>query len=137
MATTRGSLPGTWASPGACLVLSTNSSTRMTCPCSNLLLICEGRGCSVVVHQQCYGVARIPKGRWLCDACTDKLSPAAANCACCPVVGGALRKVSEDIVERGAWMVPHKCSPQEEFTWHCWVLRCGGSPAVLHTHIQW
>ncbi|GAB4818775.1 hypothetical protein N2152v2_005821 [Parachlorella kessleri] len=59
----------------------------------NLLLICEGRGCSVVVHQQCYGVAKVPKGRWLCDACADKLSPAAPNCACCPVVGGALRAV--------------------------------------------
>ncbi len=65
----------------------------MACYCSNLLLICEGRGCSVVVHQQCYGVAKVPKGRWLCDACADKLSPAASNCACCPVVGGALRAV--------------------------------------------
>lgn len=43
---------------------------------------------------QCYGVSKVPKGKWLCDACKAKLSTAAPNCACCPVVGGAVRKVS-------------------------------------------
>lgn len=59
----------------------------------NAVLLCEGRGCQVAVHQQCYGVPKVPKGKWLCDACKAKMDPKAANCACCPVVGGALRKV--------------------------------------------
>jgi hypothetical protein len=67
------------------------------------MLLCEGAGCSVAVHQQCYGVAKIPKSKWLCDACKDKLSPSAANCACCPVVGGALRKVGGRAAPEAEW----------------------------------
>lgn len=61
----------------------------------NAILLCEGRDCEVAVHQHCYGVAQVPKGKWLCDGCKAKLDPTAANCALCPVVGGAVRKVAK------------------------------------------
>ena len=60
---------------------------------NNVILLCEGPGCVTAVHQLCYGVADVPEGTWLCDGCEAGLDPAAANCACCPCVGGALRKV--------------------------------------------
>ncbi|DBA66785.1 hypothetical protein WJX79_010198 [Trebouxia sp. C0005] len=59
----------------------------------NEILLCDGEGCDVAVHQACYAVARVPRGKWYCDACKDKLDLAKPNCVCCPVVGGALRKV--------------------------------------------
>jgi hypothetical protein len=49
--------------------------------------------CSVAVHQLCYGVAKVPQGKWLCDGCKAKLKPGASNCCVCPVVGGAVKKV--------------------------------------------
>ncbi|KAL4452519.1 hypothetical protein ABPG75_008181 [Micractinium tetrahymenae] len=63
-------------------------------PEDNVILLCEGKGCSVAVHQLCYGVHAVPEGEWLCDACKAKLKPAAANCCICPVVGGAVKKVT-------------------------------------------
>ena len=62
--------------------------------CRNEILLCDGEGCDVAVHQACYAVARVPRGKWYCDACKDKLDLSKPNCVCCPVVGGALRKVS-------------------------------------------
>lgn len=59
----------------------------------NPILLCEGEGCSVAVHINCYGLRGVPEGSWLCDACAAGLDPAAANCCCCPIVGSALRKV--------------------------------------------
>ncbi|KAL3158682.1 hypothetical protein ABBQ32_011424 [Trebouxia sp. C0010 RCD-2024] len=59
----------------------------------NEILLCDGEGCDVAVHQACYAVARVPRGKWYCDACKDKLDLSKPNCVCCPVVGGALRKV--------------------------------------------
>ncbi|DBB02002.1 hypothetical protein WJX77_007509 [Trebouxia sp. C0004] len=59
----------------------------------NEILLCDGEGCDVAVHQACYAVARVPRGKWYCDGCKDKLDLAKPNCVCCPVLGGALRKV--------------------------------------------
>jgi len=33
----------------------------------NLIIFCEG--CGTGVHQECYGVGKIPEGDWFCDAC--------------------------------------------------------------------
>lgn len=63
--------------------------------CRNEILLCDGEGCDVAVHQACYAVARVPRGKWYCDACKDKLDLAKPNCVCCPVLGGVLRKVIE------------------------------------------
>jgi hypothetical protein len=62
----------------------------------NLILLCEGPGCDVAVHQMCYGVAKIPDGEWLCDTCAVKKKKKGAKyqCAICPVQGGALRRVT-------------------------------------------
>lgn len=59
-----------------------------------MILLCEGPGCLVAVHQHCYGVSKVPKGKWVCDGCAAKLDPNGSHCAVCPVNGGALRKVS-------------------------------------------
>ncbi|KAK9814219.1 hypothetical protein WJX72_002471 [[Myrmecia] bisecta] len=59
----------------------------------NQIVLCDGPGCFAAVHQQCYGIGRIPRGQWMCDGCKEGLDAAAANCACCPVTGGTLRKV--------------------------------------------
>eukprot|EP00890_Picochlorum_soloecismus_P004033 jgi/Picsp_1/4630/NSC_02000-R1_protein jade-1 len=79
-----------WPNPddAPCSVCGDESSTDM-----NEMLICEGPGCSTVVHQDCYGVSRIPDGEWLCDACEAGLSPKESHCLLCPIAGGALRRI--------------------------------------------
>ena len=64
------------------------------CTCSNAILLCDGNGCAVAVHQQCYGVASLPQGDWRCDGCEAGLDPAARHCLLCPAAGGALRSVA-------------------------------------------
>lgn len=56
----------------------------------NELLVCDNPHCRVMVHQNCYGVARPPKSDevWLCDPCRLGVSPI---CELCPVLGGALK----------------------------------------------
>ncbi len=45
----------------------------------------------VVVHQDCYGVRKIPKGEWLCATCKSGVPPHTALCPMCPVQGGAMK----------------------------------------------
>ena len=63
---------------------------------NNVILFCEGKGCEVAVHQRCYGVDKVPKGKWLCEPCsTKKLGKKHIRCcSLCPVEGGALRRVT-------------------------------------------
>eukprot|EP00899_Mesostigma_viride_P010140 jgi/Mesvir1/19127/Mv12868-RA.1 len=57
------------------------------------LVFCDGEGCDVAVHQQCYAIGDMPAGDWFCDACQARLRPDASNCSLCPVAGGALKQV--------------------------------------------
>ena len=59
----------------------------------NAILLCDGAGCQVALHQHCSGVAEIPEGDWLCDGCAAGIAPEAHACLLCPVSGGALRRV--------------------------------------------
>lgn len=58
----------------------------------NLIVLCDGKGCDMGVHQLCYGVYEVPQGTWKCVACTARRSPATNQCAICPVPGGALKR---------------------------------------------
>lgn len=86
--------------------------------CRNEILLCDGEGCDVAVHQACYAVARVPRGKWHCDACKDKLDLAKPNCVCCPVVGGVLRKVSSHLVftvsPSPQWRIAQGMQPPQE-----------------------
>ena len=58
----------------------------------NDIVYCEGSNCSVRVHQKCYGIEKIPKGKWVCDVCSASLSCETLKCELCPFTGGAYKK---------------------------------------------
>ena len=60
---------------------------------NNLIIICEG--CSLSVHQACYGVQKIPDEDWFCDACKRKLPYHARTCVLCPLSMGAMKPTIE------------------------------------------
>ena len=62
----------------------------------NDILLCDG--CTLPVHQFCYGVRTVPKGPWFCAPCKRRLHPAALVCELCGAAGGALKPTEE-----GAW----------------------------------
>lgn len=72
-----------------CTVCGDGNSTD-----DNLIMFCEGNGCTVTVHQRCYGVNNVPEDEWLCDGCAAKLPVNAPRCVLCPVLGGAVKKVA-------------------------------------------
>ena len=39
----------------------------------NLMILCDG--CDMAVHQLCYGVPKVPKGKWFCKKCVPKEDP--------------------------------------------------------------
>uniref|UniRef100_A0A8I5SZV3 MLLT10 histone lysine methyltransferase DOT1L cofactor n=1 Tax=Pongo abelii TaxID=9601 RepID=A0A8I5SZV3_PONAB len=38
----------------------------------NPLVYCDGHGCSVAVHQACYGIVQVPTGPWFCRKCESQ-----------------------------------------------------------------
>lgn len=92
--TTLKPIKGAWATgddDALCSVCGDGDATD-----DNLILLCEGSGCDVAVHQMCYGVSNVPDGEWLCDTCAvkKKKKNAKYQCSLCPVQGGALRRVT-------------------------------------------
>jgi flagellar biosynthesis GTPase FlhF len=55
----------------------------------NQIVFCDG--CNVAVHQECYGVERIPEGPWFCDRCTSE-NPDSVRCELCPMEIGAFKR---------------------------------------------
>ncbi|EER20299.1 conserved hypothetical protein [Perkinsus marinus ATCC 50983] len=90
----------------------------------NLILICDA--CEAAVHQDCYAIARVPKGAWYCDFCTyareNSISEDEARrerqCLLCPRRTGALLRIKGGtfggywIHAACAWWIP-ECSIQE------------------------
>lgn len=52
--------------------------------CRNEVVLCDGEGCQVAVHQQCYGISKLPDSFWLCEGCAAGVSPASSACLLCP-----------------------------------------------------
>ena len=57
----------------------------------NQILFCDGSGCTVVVHQECYGVSTVPEGDWLCASCAAHIPANTCECVLCPVRGGPMK----------------------------------------------
>jgi hypothetical protein len=91
----------------ACDVCTSRESSR-----GNKILTCSS--CKLNVHQECYGVSRVPQGAWFCQPCTELqrqsqslrspgIVPQAnmlwAQCALCCRGGGALKRSTD-----GRWV---------------------------------
>eukprot|EP01041_Mallomonas_annulata_P006318 gene6318-12783_t len=50
---------------------------------SNPLIFCEGRDCSIWVHQDCYNIDIIPEGPWKCDICSNGADASKVKCKLC------------------------------------------------------
>ncbi|KAF3851873.1 hypothetical protein F7725_005228 [Dissostichus mawsoni] len=49
----------------------------------NPLVYCDGHGCSVAVHQACYGIVQVPTGPWFCRKCESQERAARVTCYIC------------------------------------------------------
>ncbi|XP_069699367.1 protein AF-10 isoform X2 [Periplaneta americana] len=58
----------------------------------NPLVYCDGQGCTVAVHQACYGIVTVPTGPWFCRKCESQERAARVRCELCPSRDGALKK---------------------------------------------
>lgn len=58
----------------------------------NPLVYCDGTGCTVAVHQACYGIVTVPTGPWFCRKCESQERAARVRCELCPSRDGALKK---------------------------------------------
>ena len=61
----------------------------------NKLVYCDGKGCSVAVHQFCYGITTVPEGEWFCKPCKSGQPANKVECCLCPKVGGAMKTTDQ------------------------------------------
>ncbi|KAI8579324.1 hypothetical protein K450DRAFT_242684 [Umbelopsis ramanniana AG] len=65
----------------------------------NAFVYCDNPQCEVIVHQECYGIKKLPGPNdvWLCDRCKEQNeNPAAVvSCAVCPSPHGAFRRLDK------------------------------------------
>ncbi|XP_068604076.1 protein AF-10 [Brachionichthys hirsutus] len=99
-------------SGGRCVAAFNESSTCNMkemiggcCVCSdergwaeNPLVYCDGHGCTVAVHQACYGIVQVPTGPWFCRKCESQERAARVRCELCPHKDGALKRT-----DNGGW----------------------------------
>nr|XP_054599884.1 protein AF-17 isoform X2 [Nothobranchius furzeri] len=64
----------------------------------NPLVYCDGHGCTVAVHQACYGIVQVPTGPWFCRKCESQERAARVRCELCPHKDGALKRT-----DSGGW----------------------------------
>ncbi|KAG6458553.1 hypothetical protein O3G_MSEX010912 [Manduca sexta] len=62
----------------------------------NPLVYCDGNGCTVAVHQACYGIVTVPTGPWYCRKCESPDSKGKVRCELCPSKSGALKRTETD-----------------------------------------
>lgn len=64
-----------------------------------ILVYCDGEGCNVATHPDCYGyplIKRIPDEEWFCDACRAMRSGyEQPHCALCPGTDGAMKRTTD------------------------------------------
>ncbi|KAL0852333.1 hypothetical protein ABMA28_000537 [Loxostege sticticalis] len=58
----------------------------------NPLVYCDGNGCTVAVHQACYGIVTVPTGPWYCRKCECPETKGKVRCELCPSKSGALKR---------------------------------------------
>ncbi|XP_075990485.1 coiled coil domain containing protein Alhambra isoform X2 [Anticarsia gemmatalis] len=58
----------------------------------NPLVYCDGNGCTVAVHQACYGIVTVPTGPWYCRKCESGETKTKVRCELCPSKSGALKR---------------------------------------------
>ncbi|XP_073951138.1 coiled coil domain containing protein Alhambra isoform X1 [Choristoneura fumiferana] len=58
----------------------------------NPLVYCDGNGCTVAVHQACYGIVTVPTGPWYCRKCESPETKGKVRCELCPSKSGALKR---------------------------------------------
>ncbi|XP_018302574.1 protein AF-10 isoform X3 [Mycetomoellerius zeteki] len=61
----------------------------------NPLVYCDGQGCTVAVHQACYGIVTVPIGPWYCRKCESQERSARVRCELCPSRDGALKRTNQ------------------------------------------
>ncbi|XP_066931957.1 zinc finger protein zfp-1-like [Clytia hemisphaerica] len=64
----------------------------------NPLVYCDGSGCTIAVHQACYGIVSVPSGPWFCCKCQSQERVARVRCELCPQKDGALKRT-----DTGGW----------------------------------
>ncbi|XP_059488473.1 protein AF-10 isoform X2 [Neocloeon triangulifer] len=62
----------------------------------NPLVYCDGQGCTVAVHQACYGIVTVPSGPWFCRKCESQERAARVRCELCPSKEGALKRTDNN-----------------------------------------
>lgn len=64
------------------------------CDNTNAIVFCDG--CDIAVHQECYGVAFIPEGQWLCRKCMINKNRT-TQCVFCPSTTGAFKQLDNSL----------------------------------------
>ena len=62
----------------------------------NQLVYCDGTGCTVAVHQACYGIINVPDGSWFCKRCESQERQVRLKCELCPSKDGALKRTDNN-----------------------------------------
>ncbi|ORX51073.1 hypothetical protein BCR36DRAFT_412054 [Piromyces finnis] len=75
-----------------CIICNNGYSTK-----KNQIVLCDGKGCDIPVHQKCYGINVVPPGKesWFCDRCADHVKTNKTKIICCPKKEGAFRRTNK------------------------------------------